>query len=215
MLTRARLWTLPSQPPRLVGAAVSAETARWCGGWADGLVTINQPRATLERVTTLSARVARGAADLPAGPSQLGEQRGGGAPDCARPVADQRLRPAALLGSGDGRAVRPRRRPRAPGGHATGGASCRRRRPTRRVAGGAPRAWIRTDSPAPCRPGPAPVHPCVRRARLAGTDRVKTRRPATSGGRTPSSTASTSRPSWILTTTAVAICQGSANAWTT
>jgi alkanesulfonate monooxygenase SsuD/methylene tetrahydromethanopterin reductase-like flavin-dependent oxidoreductase (luciferase family) len=29
---------------------VSAETARWCGGWADGLVTINQPRPTLERV---------------------------------------------------------------------------------------------------------------------------------------------------------------------
>ena len=47
---RARLWTLPSQPPQLIGAAVSAETARWCGGWADGLVTINQPRETLERV---------------------------------------------------------------------------------------------------------------------------------------------------------------------
>ena len=29
---------------------MSAETARWCGGWADGLVTINQPRETLERV---------------------------------------------------------------------------------------------------------------------------------------------------------------------
>jgi probable non-F420 flavinoid oxidoreductase len=47
---RARLWTLPATPPRLVGAAVSAETARWCGGWADGLVTINQPRHALERV---------------------------------------------------------------------------------------------------------------------------------------------------------------------
>jgi probable non-F420 flavinoid oxidoreductase len=47
---RARLWTLPSQPPALIGAAGTAETARWCGGWADGLVTINQPRATLERV---------------------------------------------------------------------------------------------------------------------------------------------------------------------
>jgi probable non-F420 flavinoid oxidoreductase len=47
---RARLWTLPSQPPPLVGAAVSEETARWCGEWADGLITINQPRATLERV---------------------------------------------------------------------------------------------------------------------------------------------------------------------
>jgi probable non-F420 flavinoid oxidoreductase len=47
---RARLWTLPPAPPDLVGAAVSEETARWCGDWADGLVTINQPRATLERV---------------------------------------------------------------------------------------------------------------------------------------------------------------------
>ena len=47
---RARLWTLPSRPPSLIGAAVSAETARWCGGWADGLVTVNQPRERLERV---------------------------------------------------------------------------------------------------------------------------------------------------------------------
>src|ERR687893_2212265 len=47
---RARLWTLPSTPPSLIGAAVTEETARWCGGWADGLVTINQRRDTLERV---------------------------------------------------------------------------------------------------------------------------------------------------------------------
>jgi probable non-F420 flavinoid oxidoreductase len=47
---RARLWTLPAEPPPLVGAAVSADTARWCGSWADGLVTINQPIETLERL---------------------------------------------------------------------------------------------------------------------------------------------------------------------
>jgi len=47
---RARLWTLPAEPPSLIGAAVSEETAMWCGEWADGLVTINQPRTTLERV---------------------------------------------------------------------------------------------------------------------------------------------------------------------
>jgi probable non-F420 flavinoid oxidoreductase len=47
---RARLWTLPERPPALIGAAVSPATARWCGDWADGLVTINQPRATLERI---------------------------------------------------------------------------------------------------------------------------------------------------------------------
>jgi probable non-F420 flavinoid oxidoreductase len=47
---RARLWTLPAEPPSLVGAAVSTDTARWCGGWADGLVTINQPHETLEHL---------------------------------------------------------------------------------------------------------------------------------------------------------------------
>jgi probable non-F420 flavinoid oxidoreductase len=47
---RARLWTLPARPPALIGAAVTPDTARWCGGWADGLVTINQPRAVLEQV---------------------------------------------------------------------------------------------------------------------------------------------------------------------
>jgi probable non-F420 flavinoid oxidoreductase len=47
---RARLWTLPSEPPPLIGAAVSPETAAWAGSWADGLITINQPREQLERV---------------------------------------------------------------------------------------------------------------------------------------------------------------------
>jgi coenzyme F420-dependent glucose-6-phosphate dehydrogenase len=36
----ARLWTLPVTPVRLVGAATSVETARWMGGWADGLLTV-------------------------------------------------------------------------------------------------------------------------------------------------------------------------------
>lgn len=40
---RARLWTRPQQIPALVGAAVSAETARWCAEWADGLITVNAP----------------------------------------------------------------------------------------------------------------------------------------------------------------------------
>jgi probable non-F420 flavinoid oxidoreductase len=47
---RARLWTLPPEPPPLIGAAVSAETAGWLAGWADGLITIYQPREQLERV---------------------------------------------------------------------------------------------------------------------------------------------------------------------
>jgi alkanesulfonate monooxygenase SsuD/methylene tetrahydromethanopterin reductase-like flavin-dependent oxidoreductase (luciferase family) len=47
---RARLWTLPEPPPQLIGAAVTDATAGWVGEWADGLVTINQPREQLERV---------------------------------------------------------------------------------------------------------------------------------------------------------------------
>jgi probable non-F420 flavinoid oxidoreductase len=46
---RARLWTLPATVPRLVGAALTEETARWCGGWADGLITVHQPPAALRR----------------------------------------------------------------------------------------------------------------------------------------------------------------------
>jgi probable non-F420 flavinoid oxidoreductase len=38
---RARLWTRPQEPPALIGAAVSVETARWCAEWADGLITVN------------------------------------------------------------------------------------------------------------------------------------------------------------------------------
>jgi probable non-F420 flavinoid oxidoreductase len=47
---RARVWTLPEEPPPLVGAAVSAATARWCAEWADGLITINQPVGTLREI---------------------------------------------------------------------------------------------------------------------------------------------------------------------
>ena len=41
---RARLFTRPATPPLLLGAAVSEQTAAWCAGWADGLITVgNQP----------------------------------------------------------------------------------------------------------------------------------------------------------------------------
>ncbi|WP_246267241.1 TIGR03885 family FMN-dependent LLM class oxidoreductase [Nonomuraea typhae] len=42
---RARVWTRPEEPPALVGAAVSEETARWCASWADGLITVGGPKA--------------------------------------------------------------------------------------------------------------------------------------------------------------------------
>ena len=46
---RAKLWDLPAEEPKLVGAAVSVETARVVGGWADGLITINQPHDVLRK----------------------------------------------------------------------------------------------------------------------------------------------------------------------
>ena len=47
---RAKLWTLPAEPPALLATAVSVETAAFAGEWADGLITINQPREHLERM---------------------------------------------------------------------------------------------------------------------------------------------------------------------
>ena len=47
---RARLWSCPSTPPGLYGAAVSEATARTVGSWADGLITVNQPADALRRV---------------------------------------------------------------------------------------------------------------------------------------------------------------------
>ena len=48
VVDRARLWSLPDEPPQLVAGAMSAETAAWAAQWADGLITANQPaRGTL------------------------------------------------------------------------------------------------------------------------------------------------------------------------
>jgi coenzyme F420-dependent glucose-6-phosphate dehydrogenase len=37
----AHLYTRPSVIPILMGAALTTETARWLGGWADGLLTVS------------------------------------------------------------------------------------------------------------------------------------------------------------------------------
>jgi probable non-F420 flavinoid oxidoreductase len=49
-LNRARLWTLPDTLPDLVGPAVTPETAARHAAWADGLITVNQPKETLQQV---------------------------------------------------------------------------------------------------------------------------------------------------------------------
>lgn len=60
---RARIWSLPDEPPALIGAAVSEETARTVGGWADGLITVFQPPEQLRR--TIDAFREGGGADNP------------------------------------------------------------------------------------------------------------------------------------------------------
>ena len=49
-VAEATLYTRPAQPPMVLGAALSAETARFVGGWADGLMTIGGERDAVERM---------------------------------------------------------------------------------------------------------------------------------------------------------------------
>lgn len=47
---RARLYTLPPVAPPIYAAALSAETARWAGAWADGLITVSAAPQTQQRI---------------------------------------------------------------------------------------------------------------------------------------------------------------------
>jgi probable non-F420 flavinoid oxidoreductase len=49
-VNRARLWTLPEAVPDLVGPAVTPATAARHAAWADGLITVNQPKDALRKV---------------------------------------------------------------------------------------------------------------------------------------------------------------------
>lgn len=49
-VNRAQLWTLPETVPDLVGPAVTPETAARHAAWADGLITVNQPKDTLQKI---------------------------------------------------------------------------------------------------------------------------------------------------------------------
>lgn len=46
----ATLFTRPQIAPLIIGAAVTADTAEWVGGWADGLITVSRPPAELKKV---------------------------------------------------------------------------------------------------------------------------------------------------------------------
>jgi coenzyme F420-dependent glucose-6-phosphate dehydrogenase len=47
---QAKLYTRPQTPPRIIGAAITAQTAEWLGSWADGLITISRPPDKLKKV---------------------------------------------------------------------------------------------------------------------------------------------------------------------
>jgi coenzyme F420-dependent glucose-6-phosphate dehydrogenase len=47
---QARLYTRSRQPPRIIAGALSPYTAEWAGSWADGLITVNQPREKLKEI---------------------------------------------------------------------------------------------------------------------------------------------------------------------
>ncbi len=46
----ARLYTLPEHRPLVLGAALTPETARWLGEWADGLLTVAADPSRLGRI---------------------------------------------------------------------------------------------------------------------------------------------------------------------
>ncbi|GAB3255686.1 TIGR03885 family FMN-dependent LLM class oxidoreductase [Larkinella harenae] len=50
MVEDAKLYTRPAVKPLLFGAAVTSKTAEWVGSWADGLLTISQPKEQLRDV---------------------------------------------------------------------------------------------------------------------------------------------------------------------
>lgn len=41
VVEQAKLYTRPDRAPQIYGAALSEETARWVGSWADGLITVS------------------------------------------------------------------------------------------------------------------------------------------------------------------------------
>lgn len=49
-VAEAHLWSLPPEPPRMVAAAITAETAAWAGSWADALITVTRERDEMKKV---------------------------------------------------------------------------------------------------------------------------------------------------------------------
>jgi coenzyme F420-dependent glucose-6-phosphate dehydrogenase len=63
LIEEGRLYTRPEVPLGIIGAAVTAETARWVGSWADGLLTVGGTPETVRQ--TLDAFYEGGAPASP------------------------------------------------------------------------------------------------------------------------------------------------------
>ena len=61
---KARLYTLPAEPIKILAPALTVDTARWAGAWSDGLITVNAPREKLRAI--LNAFREGGGANKPA-----------------------------------------------------------------------------------------------------------------------------------------------------
>jgi len=59
----ARVYSLPARPPRVYAAALTPETARFAGAWADGLITTGRPPEDLQQM--IDAFAEGGAAGKP------------------------------------------------------------------------------------------------------------------------------------------------------
>jgi coenzyme F420-dependent glucose-6-phosphate dehydrogenase len=46
----AKLYTRAKVAPKIIGAAITEETAEWVGGWADGLITVSKPPKELKKI---------------------------------------------------------------------------------------------------------------------------------------------------------------------
>ena len=93
---RARIWSLPRCRRRSSRPPCRTETARECAEWADGLITVDQPRDALRAVHRRLPRRRRPRAHRRAGAPELGAHRRRGARDRARPVAHRASCPAHL-----------------------------------------------------------------------------------------------------------------------
>jgi coenzyme F420-dependent glucose-6-phosphate dehydrogenase len=46
----AKLYTRAKVAPKIIGAAITEETAEWVGSWADGLITVSKPPKELKKM---------------------------------------------------------------------------------------------------------------------------------------------------------------------